>query len=634
LKYQVNVLSGRSTPMQVILPALIISIGLYFLRSYNYLLYHSMIELFAAVVAFTIFSIGWHTRKYSQTNILILLAVGYLLVGITDVLHILAFKGMGVFTGYDANLPTQLWIAGRYLEALTILSGAYYLGRKKLLSAPYLLALALIFATAMITAIFTGYFPDCFVEGQGLTVFKIASEYIISLLLLLAAVIFYRKRNHLSPNILKLLLAAIILTVLSEMSFTLYVDVYGFFNYLGHIFKLFSVMLIYKALIEESLNNPFQLLFKELSESKNQLQADLEKITAAEEALKARERFLDTTLQTTIDGFWVVDNQKRITMVNDAYCAMSGYSREELLNMTIKDLDALEEPEETAARIKRIVENGSEMFQTCHRRKDGSIFPLEISITYLPEKGGKMLCFCRDITERKEAEKALRLQASERAAVDAFTSSVSHDLQAPLRRIEGFSEALLEECQCELSEKARDYLKRIIRQIELMHERTDALLKLSSVVSHGIVHEEVNLSGLARSYLEKLRYAEPNRQVETVVAPDLVARGDVKLLSIFLENLLENAWKFSVNVEKACIECGSLLKDGRTVYFVKDNGAGFDQQHAAEIFDPFKKLHNEVDYPGIGIGLNIAYRIIIRHGGEIWAEGETGKGACFYFTLP
>jgi light-regulated signal transduction histidine kinase (bacteriophytochrome) len=153
-------------------------------------------------------------------------------------------------------------------------------------------------------------------------------------------------------------------------------------------------------------------------------------------------------------------------------------------------------------------------------------------------------------------------------------------------------------------------------------------------VSHGIVHEEVNLSGLARSYLEKLRYAEPNRQVETVITPDLVVRGDFKLLSIVLENLLENAWKFSVNAEKARIECGSILKDGRTVYFVKDNGAGFDQQHAAEIFDPFKKLHNEVDYPGIGIGLNIAYRIIIRHGGEIWAEGETGKGACFYFTLP
>ncbi len=240
----------------------------------------------------------------------------------------------------------------------------------------------------------------------------------------------------------------------------------------------------------------------------------------------------------------------------------------------------------------------------------------------------------RDITEHKKAEAALKLQASERAAVDAFTSSVSHDLQAPLRRIEGFSEALLEECSDEISEKARDYLRRIIRQIESMHERTDALLKLSSVVSHEIVHEEVNLSGLVRSCLEKRCCAEPDRQVETVIMPDMMARGDVKLLSIVLENLLENAWKFSVNLEKARIECGSVLKDDRTVYFVKDNGVGFDQQRAAEIFDPFKKLHGEADYPGIGIGLNIAYRIISRHGGEMWAEGEVGKGACFYFTLP
>lgn len=273
---------------QTIPAALIFSAGLYFLSVHNYLLYHAMIELFAAVVAFTIFSIGWNTRKYSQTNILVILAVGYLVIGITDVLHTLAFKGMGVFTEYDSNLPTQLWIAGRYLEALTMLGGAYYLGRDKLLQARYLLVLALVLASGLLIAIFTGYFPDCFIEGQGLTTFKVASEYVISLLLLVAAFIFYIKRSHLSSNILKLLLAAITLTILSEMSFTLYVDVYGFFNYLGHIFKLFSVMLIYKALIDESLNNPFQLLFKELSEAKIQLQAELLKIKAAEEELEQR----------------------------------------------------------------------------------------------------------------------------------------------------------------------------------------------------------------------------------------------------------------------------------------------------------------------------------------------------------
>jgi PAS domain S-box-containing protein len=362
--------------------------------------------------------------------------------------------------------------------------------------------------------------------------------------------------------------------------------------------------------------------------------ADITERKKIEETLRARERFLATILETTIDGFWVVDSQKCITMVNDAYCAMSGYKREELLGMTIKDLDAIEKPEETAARIKRILKNGSELFQTCHRRKDGTIFPLEISITYLPENGGQMLCFCRDITERKEAEEALKRQASERAAVDAFTNSVSHDLQAPLRRIEGFSEALLEECQGELSDLARDYLRRITTQIGSMKERTDALLKLSRVVSHDIKNEEVNLSALARSYLEKLCYAEPDRLVETVVVPKMVTSGDVELINIVLENLLHNAWKFTVGVENARIECGSFLKDDRSVYFVKDNGVGFDQQRADEIFDPFKKLHGEDEYPGIGNGLNLTYRIITRHGGEIWAEGEPGKGACFYFTLP
>jgi PAS domain S-box-containing protein len=361
---------------------------------------------------------------------------------------------------------------------------------------------------------------------------------------------------------------------------------------------------------------------------------DITERKQAEEALQDRERLLATILQTTVDGFWVVDNQKRITQVNDAYCVMSGYSREELLSMTIKDLDAIEIPEETAARIKRIIENGSEIFQTCHRRKNGTLLPLEISITYLAENGGQLICFCRDITIRKQAEKALMLQASERAAVDAFTSSVSHDLQAPLRRIEGFSEALLEECSDQLNEQARDYLRRIIRQIKSMSDRTAALLKLSKIVSHEINYEEVNLSSLARSYLEKLCYAEPNRRVDTVVAPDITAMGDGDFLSVVLENLLDNAWKFTAGLENARIELGSAKKDGLTIYFIRDNGIGFDQQRANEIFEPFIKLHSEADYPGIGIGLNLVYRIIKRHGGEVWAEGEPNKGACFFFTLP
>ncbi len=239
-----------------------------------------------------------------------------------------------------------------------------------------------------------------------------------------------------------------------------------------------------------------------------------------------------------------------------------------------------------------------------------------------------------DITERKKTEEALKLQARERTAVDTFTYSVSNDLQAPLRRIEGFSEMLIEECPEQLNEQARDYLNRIITQIDSMKALTDALLQLSRVVSRDIEKEAVNLSALTRSHLAKLHYQEPGRQVEVVIAPKLAAEGDADLLKILLANLLDNAWKFSSGMKEARIEFGSTKQDGRTVYYLKDNGAGFDMNHAEKLFTPFHKLHSEKEYPGIGIGLNLVYRIISRHGGEIWAEGEPGKGACFFFTLP
>ncbi len=245
-----------------------------------------------------------------------------------------------------------------------------------------------------------------------------------------------------------------------------------------------------------------------------------------------------------------------------------------------------------------------------------------------------MLAIARDITERKIFEKTLELQARERAAVDTFTYSVSNDLQAPLRRIEGFSEALLEDCAGQLNNQAQDYLDRIITQIGSMKNLTDALLQLSRVVSREIVREKVNLSALARSNLEKLQHKEPGRQLEPVVKPGLIAGGDTELLNLMLANLLDNAWKFTSGVEEVRIEFGSTKQDGRTVYYLKDNGIGFDMSYADKLFTPFQKLHSEDAFPGIGIGLNLVYRIISRHGGEIWAEGNPGNGACFYFILP
>jgi len=342
-------------------------------------------------------------------------------------------------------------------------------------------------------------------------------------------------------------------------------------------------------------------------------------------------------------GTWEWNAQTGETVFNEKWAEIIGYSLEELTPISIKTWVDHTHPDDLEASNRMLEKHfrgelDAYDIECRMRHKDGHWVWINDrgKVISWTEDGKPLWVFGThiDITERKRAEEALRRQASERAAVDAFTNSVSHDLQAPLRRIKGFSEALMAECAGQLSDQASDYLRRINRQIDAMKDLTDGLLQLSLVVSQDLEIEEVNLSALALSHLEKLRRAEPARRVETVVTPGMKVMGDSDLVSVALEKLLENAWKFTAGAERAHIQCGAIEEIGRTVYFVRDNGVGFDQQHSAELFMPFQKLHDEEDYPGIGIGLNMAYRIINRHGGEFWAKSEPGKGACFYFTLP
>ncbi len=252
----------------------------YMLSRVNYLLYHTLVELAGVVVSFTIFVVGWNTRKYTRNNMFIILACGYLVVGMLDLIHTLAFKGMGVFPGYGADLPTQMWIAARYLETAMILLVAYFLGSGRQPRAEYLLTGFLAAGAALTVLIFTGIFPSCFIEGAGLTTFKIISEYVIVIFLLSAAFVIWKKRRFLPPRITRLFLAAIGFTVLSELSFTLYIDVYGFFNYLGHLFKVFSILMIYQALVDESLKNPIQVFFRDLAEANDQLSQNRQQMIA------------------------------------------------------------------------------------------------------------------------------------------------------------------------------------------------------------------------------------------------------------------------------------------------------------------------------------------------------------------
>jgi PAS domain S-box-containing protein len=298
--------------------------------------------------------------------------------------------------------------------------------------------------------------------------------------------------------------------------------------------------------------------------------------------------------------------------------------------------------EQAENHMKRALQTGTmQDFQYSILREDGWH-----SYESRMAKSGEaaVLTTVRDITEQKQAEAALKKAQEEEEKrthqfqvvideLESFAYSVSHDLRAPLRSIDGFSEILLEQYNDRLDDQGKDYLNRVRSASQRMSVLIDDLLKLSRVTRDEMHHENVNLSALAQKLTRELQQNQPERHVNFTIARGLVAKGDANLLRVALENLLVNAWKFSRTRECATIEFGCTRTNGQHVYFVRDNGVGFDMAYADKLFGAFQRLHSPNEFEGTGIGLATVRRIINRHGGTIWAESTVDQGATFYFTL-
>jgi len=356
-----------------------------------------------------------------------------------------------------------------------------------------------------------------------------------------------------------------------------------------------------------------------------------------------------------LDGRWL--------RVNEKLCAIVGYGYEELLASRFQDITHPDDLDADLAYVQRLIagEISTYTMEKRYIRKDGEVIWINLTASMVREADGTpryAISVVEDISARKRTEQALRdseesvrllaaelaqrvSDVTERTAqveaanreLEAFSYSVSHDLRSPLRAIDGFSQALLEDCAPQLDVAGRGYLVRVREATQRMGELIDGLLSLSRLTRSELHVTSVDLSALARELVDALQRSDPTRRVTFVIAPQLEAVADAGLLRVVLDNLLSNAWKYTSHQERAHIELGRAAAAGSLAYFVRDDGVGFDMAYAGKLFGAFQRLHTTDEFPGSGIGLATVQRIIHRHGGRVWAEAAVGRGATFYFTL-
>jgi PAS domain S-box-containing protein len=748
--------------------------GLYATSLYSYLLFHSLIEMFSVFVAFVIFVLAWHTRHLQDNRYLLFIGISLLFTGVVELLHTFAYKGMGIFTGFTADQPTQLWITFRYLFSISLLLAPVFL--KRTVNAGKTMAVYFGVTVVLLYTVFTGRFPACFVEGVGLTPFKIYSEYVISGIFLAALGLLIANQASVDRTVLRLMVLSIVASIASEVSFTQYVSVFGSANMMGHFFLLASMLSIYRAIVITGVVDPSSLLFRNLKRSEEAIRESEERYRALVELSPdavtlhsdgvwqyvnpAGLRLFGASSRAEIVGTRVVDRVhpdcralvterihqvegeagraefRELTMLRidgtavevESTAARSFYRGSPAVQVIMRDIadrkKAERAVEKSRAELSAMIENvpivtllldrerrvrkanvaaqifagrpeadmvglrGGEALR-CIRSLDdprGCGFgpscgkcPVRKTVQDVFEQGGRQqgieadlsitrggklqevtvvlstlpvsigdeqltLVCIEDITERKKAEGEIRKLNSElkkhvlgletaNRELESFAYSVSHDLKAPLRSINGFSRALAEDYGKILDDTGKDNLNRVLAATGKMGQLIDALLNLSRLTRVNLNPGPVDLSTLARAVADDLRTAEPGRVTEFIIADGVTAEGDAVMLRAAVENLVSNAWKFTSKQDRARIEFGIRQKDGENVYFVRDNGAGFDMAYGAKLFTAFQRLHTAEEFPGIGIGLATVQRIVHRHGGRIWAEGETGKGATFYFTL-
>lgn len=646
-------ITRRYTPS--VAPILAALIGIYLTSRFDYLLFHSLAEGFSIVIAFSIFMIAWNARRLFKNSYLLFIGIAYLFIGGIDFLHLLAYKGMGVFEGYGSNLATQLWIAGRYMEAFSLLFATFFFHRRLFPRITFLVYG--LFTGLLLTSIFYWrIFPDCFIEGLGLTPFKIYSEYAICLILLAAIGLLIRNSKAFDRKVLRLLIASIAVTVAQELAFTTYLSVYGPSNMIGHLLKIISFYLIYKAISETSLVSPWNLLYRDLKQSEDELrqardelelrvQERTSELAETNAALIESEKKFRLIAETVQDVFWMYrPGSQKLTYMSPAFERIAGRSFDSSYLDPMKIMETAH-PEDQhivlSALERRFL---GEVYDIEFRivRPDGTVRWISDRAYPVNNKQDRveiMVGVATDITPRKKAEQQLMLYAQEleRANRDLtdFSYIATHDLQEPLRLLVTLGDRLVSGCR-ECSNEKGPYL---IERIQSLARRASASIrdihKYSMISSSEESFRQIDLNMVVREALAgfKKQIEQKEAVIEIENLPSLEA--DATQMGDVFRSLLGNALKFTGNKKPRISVSGEAVDDGKQYrILVKDNGIGFDEVYLDKIFTPFQRLQNRDRFEGSGIGLALCRKVLERHGGSITAKSSPRRGSTFIVTLP